>query len=128
MAHIRYITAGDSIMTYTFEPGGGEGKACELTVGLIPNLTNVFINNFSGGGQRMCSGSTPGFGLVNEKQAITYINGGLKADGIIIALGINDAGAPEVGAIEFINTLSGDDSVSAFLRQAGGRRATRMEL
>lgn len=105
MAHLRYLIAGDSIMSYAYEEGDAVGDASKLAASYIPTLTNVSICNFSGPGQRMCAGGISGFGLTNQKPAITYINGGKTADGIIIAVGVNDWGAPEVGAVEFINTF-----------------------
>nr|WP_162634873.1 hypothetical protein [Pseudomonas putida] len=91
-------------MSYAYEQGDVCGDASKLAASLIPTMIDVSICNFSGPGQRMCSGGIPGFGLTNQKTAITYINGGKNADGIILAVGVNDWGAPEVGAIEFINT------------------------
>lgn len=54
----------------------------------------------------MCSGGIPGFGLTNEKSAITYINAGKAVDVVILALGVNDWGASEVGALEFMGDFS----------------------
>lgn len=100
--HKRAIIAGDSIMTYDYENSLDKSLAKNLTSSLLPILVNCSVCNFSAAGQRMSSGGIAGFGLTAQKQALRYLMGSLKADILILTLGVNDWGAPEVGVQEFL--------------------------
>ncbi|AWY39408.1 hypothetical protein DKY63_05610 [Pseudomonas putida] len=101
--HTRCIIAGDSIQTYVYAKGRA-GDASKLTASLIPTMTNVSIANMSGGGQRMASGGTPGWGLVENLQALWYVTGSKQPDCMIITLGTNDWGSPEIGLKEYADS------------------------
>lgn len=98
--HSRCIIAGDSIQSYVYEKDR-IGDASKLTASMIPMKTNVSIINMSGGGQRLSSGGTPGWGLVENLQAVWYVTGGKQPDCMIVALGTNDWGSPEIGLDEY---------------------------
>ncbi|MEO3725931.1 SGNH/GDSL hydrolase family protein [Pseudomonas syringae] len=101
--HTRCIIAGDSIQSYVYRKGG-IGDASQLTASMIPMKTNVSIANMSGGGQRLSSGGAPGWGLVENLQAIWYVTGSRQPDCVIVALGTNDWGSPEIGLAEYENS------------------------
>lgn len=101
-AHQRCIIAGDSVQTYVYAPTGIISNARDLTSNLIPQLTNVSIQNISSAGQRMASGGYYGYGLVSNLATLWYLQGGKAANCIIITLGTNDWASPAVGAQEFI--------------------------
>jgi lysophospholipase L1-like esterase len=90
----RWILAGDSIQAQVF--GNAEfnlpgGDARDLTAAIIMQDTGVAIQNVSSPGATM---TTNGFfpGLHDQQAMISYISGFFGATGIIITIGVNDAG------------------------------------
>lgn len=51
----------------------------------------------------MASGGAPGWGLAQNLQAIWYVTGSKEPDCMIVALGTNDWGSPEVGLQEYVD-------------------------
>jgi lysophospholipase L1-like esterase len=90
----RWILAGDSIQAQVF--GNAEfnlpgGDARDLTAAIIMQDTGVAIQNVSSPGATM---TTNGFlpGLHDQQAMVSYIDGFFGATGIIITIGVNDAG------------------------------------
>ncbi len=93
----RWILAGDSIQTGTFpnvEFGIPGGDARDLTQAIIQQETGVVISNVSAPGATMTSVFAPFFrGLVEQNSMIDFVNGFGGATGILITIGVNDAGS-----------------------------------
>lgn len=100
--HKRWLVAGDSIQTYCFTTGTGEGDSTSMLAARVPSICNVSIQNISAGGNRMCSGGVVGFGLEDNLNMIRYLMGGANAQGIICTLGTNDWDALNVSGLGFI--------------------------
>jgi lysophospholipase L1-like esterase len=89
----RCILQGDSIMSLVIEQTGHPAaEAKELTANLIPDLTDVSIQNLSSPGLCMADpAGSPGIGAYSLRSAVNLVSGTvLRADRIIIALGVND--------------------------------------
>jgi lysophospholipase L1-like esterase len=93
-AQPRWILAGDSIQTGVFanpQAGLPGGDARQLTASIVTRETGVTILNLSSPGARMTT--LPYFpGLTDQRPAVSYLDGFFGAHGIVITIGVNDAG------------------------------------
>lgn len=106
-AQQRWILAGDSIMAGVFEneefglPGG---DAAQLTSTIVALETGVSIQNVSSPGATMSLIPPWQFpGVSNQRSAVAFIDGLFGATGIIITVGVNDAGQPAITPTNFYN-------------------------
>ena len=113
----RWILAGDSIQAQVF--GNAEfnlpgSDARDLTAAIIMQDTGVAIQNVSSPGATM---TTNGFfpGLKDQQAMVSYIDGFFGATGIIITIGVNDAG----GTVSTDTYRTDYSSLVAFALHAG---------
>lgn len=92
MAQQRWILMGDSIQSLVVEDNNPSvtPQAKNLAANLIPQLTNVSIQNVSAPGNRVNDIGAVGFGAVNYLNVINLISGLFGAQGFILTLGTND--------------------------------------
>src|SRR5262249_46635363 len=113
----RWILAGDSIQAQVF--GNAEfqlpgGDARDLTAAIIMQDTGVAIQNVSSPGATM-SGVSVFAGLKDQQAMVSFIDGFFGATGIIITIGVNDAG----GSVSAATYRADYASLVAFALRAG---------
>ena len=107
----RWILAGDSIMAGVFaneEFGLPGGDGAELTATLVTLETGVVIQNVSSPGATMSA--IPPWqipGLARQQAALSFIDGLFGARGIIITIGVNDAGQPGIVPSTYLADYTG---------------------
>jgi len=113
----RWILAGDSIQAQVFgnaELGLPGGDARDLTAAIIMQDTGVAIQNVSSPGATMTT-TTVFAGLKDQQPMVSFIDGFFGATGIIITIGVNDAG----GSVSSSTYPSDYASLVAFALRAG---------
>jgi hypothetical protein len=107
-AQQRWILAGDSIQTGVFanpDVGLTGGDARQLTASIVTQETGVTLLNYSSPGARMTT--LPYFpGLVDQKPAVSYLDGFFGAHGVVITIGVNDAG-PSTDLNAYVQAYAG---------------------
>jgi lysophospholipase L1-like esterase len=107
----RWILAGDSIMAGVFaneEFGLPGNDAAELAATLISLETGVVIQNISSPGATMSA--IPPWqipGLARQQATLSFIDGLFGARGIIITIGVNDAGQPGIEPSTYLADYTG---------------------